>query len=99
MVEVDESKFGKQKYNRVHRVKINCIFLLTSFIRNVFYVKGESVFGGIERGSRKCFFEVVENRSRETLLPIIKNNINECTTIISDLWKAYDCLDHQEQKQ
>lgn len=34
-VQIDESKFGKRKYNRGHKVK------------------RQSVFGGIEEGSRK----------------------------------------------
>ena len=31
-------------------------------------------------------------RSRDTLIPIIKNWIADGTTIISDYWRAYDCL-------
>lgn len=35
-------------------------------------VDGVWVFGGIERETKKCFFEVVEDRSANTLIPIIK---------------------------
>ena len=56
IVEIDESKFGKRKYNRGK------------------HVDGVWVFGGIERGNQgNCFFFVVDDRSRATLLPIIKH--------------------------
>ena len=37
----------------------------------------------------------MEDRSQRTLLQIIKDNIKPGTTIISDYWKAYDCLDQE----
>ncbi|CAC5386090.1 unnamed protein product [Mytilus coruscus] len=55
-------------------------------------VEGQWVFGGIERDSKKSFFATVENRTKETLLKLIKDNIKPGTTIISDCWKVYDCL-------
>ena len=77
IVEIDESKFGKRKYNRGKRVD------------------GRWVFGGIERGSKKTFFRVVENRGKEVLLAIIKEFVQPGTTIISDCWKSYDCLEDE----
>ncbi|XP_015377233.1 PREDICTED: uncharacterized protein LOC107171498 [Diuraphis noxia] len=74
IVEIDESKFGKRKYHRGHRVE------------------GQWLFGGVERGSRKCFLIPVEFRDKNTLLAIIKEWILPGTTIISDCWKSYDCL-------
>jgi transposase-like protein len=76
-VEIDESKFGKRKYNRGHRVE------------------GKWVFGGIERESGIAFMIPVENRSKDVLLCIIKHFILEGTTVISDCWKAYDCLEDE----
>lgn len=73
-VEIEESKFGKRKYNRGHRVE------------------GQWVFGGIERETGQCFMVPVGRRDRNTLLPIIKEWILPGTTIMSDCWKAYDCL-------
>lgn len=58
-------------------------------------VDGQWVFGGIERESKKCFFAAVEDRTSKTLVKIIKDNIEPGTTIISDCWKAYDCLDKE----
>ena len=77
IVEIDESKFGKRKFNRGKRVD------------------GKWVFGGVERGSNKSFFRVVENRGKDVLLAIIKEFIEPGTAIISDCWKAYDCLEDE----
>jgi len=76
VVEIDESKFGKRKYNRGKRVE------------------GVWVFGGIERDSNppKCFFAPVQDRSADTLIPIIKRWILPGTIIASDCWKAYSSL-------
>ena len=41
------------------------------------------VFGGVERGSSESFFEVLPDRSAETLLEIIRR-ILDSTTMISD---------------
>lgn len=46
-------------------------------------------FGGIERGSGRCFIEAVEHRNAETLLPILQKYVLPGSVIISDLWRAY----------
>jgi len=58
-------------------------------------VTGQWIFGGFERESKKLFIEPVPNRSAQTLLDIIKKKIKPGTKIISDCWKAYDCLYHE----
>ncbi|XP_066970137.1 uncharacterized protein [Macrobrachium rosenbergii] len=73
-VEIDEAKFGKQKYN-VGRV-----------------VEGQWVFGGVCRQTREFFMVPVDNRSSATLLAVIKDYIVLETTVVSDCWKAYNCL-------
>ena len=50
---------------------------------------GRWVFGGIERGSRKCFMVQVENRREGTLRALIEQHIRPGTHIISDGWAAY----------
>ena len=50
------------------------------------------VFGGIEQESKKCFFEIVEDRSAATLIPIIKRYVKPGSVILSDCWKAYSSL-------
>ncbi|KAF8792964.1 hypothetical protein HNY73_004498 [Argiope bruennichi] len=77
IVEIDESKFGKRKYNRGKRVE------------------GKWVFGGIVRYTNDCFFEVVPERSTEVLLEIIKRRILLGSTIISDCWSSYKCLENE----
>lgn len=77
IVEIDESKFSKRKYNRGKRVK------------------GEWVFGGVERQSNVCFVEVVENRSAAVLLDVLTKYVLPGSTVISDCWKAYDCLEDE----
>ncbi|GFS49689.1 mitotic-spindle organizing protein 2A [Trichonephila inaurata madagascariensis] len=59
-------------------------------------VKGQWVFGGVERNSNKCFFRVVPNRTKEELLSVIKEWVVPGSVIISDCWKAYNCLSHEE---
>ncbi|CAG8708509.1 11650_t:CDS:2, partial [Ambispora leptoticha] len=59
IVEIDESKFGKRKYNRGY------------------HVEGVWIFGGVERTpERKMFAMAVDDRSAETLLFLIEENIN-----------------------
>ena len=47
-------------------------------------------FGGIERGSNKCFIVAVEHRDATTLVPLVQQYILPGTTIISDKWAAYN---------
>ncbi|KFM80122.1 putative transposase-like protein, partial [Stegodyphus mimosarum] len=58
-------------------------------------VKGEWVFGGVERGSNVCFVEVVENRSAPVLLDVLTKYVLPGNTVIFDCWKAYDCLEDE----
>ena len=52
--------------------------------------EGHWVFGGIERGSNKCFFFEVDRRDEATLRPLIEQWILPGTKIISDGWRAYN---------
>ena len=76
VVEIDESKFGKRKYSRGR------------------LVEGQWVFGGICRETRDSFLVALPGNKRDsaTLEPIIMENIEPGTSIISDCWKAYDNL-------
>jgi transposase-like protein len=60
------------------------------------HVKGQWVFGGLERESGRVFMVAVDDRTRATLLPIIKDWILPGTTIISDCWKPYDTLNQED---
>lgn len=48
------------------------------------------VFGGIERGTKKCFLVPVQSRSKVNLMSVIHDKIESGTTIISDCWKSYN---------
>ncbi|XP_022161700.1 uncharacterized protein LOC111027609 [Myzus persicae] len=71
------SRNGRRKYHRGHRVE------------------GQWIFGGIEQESGLCFLVPVERRDKVTLLSLIKDWILPGTCIISDCWKAYDCLEEE----
>ena len=79
-MEIDESKFGKRKYN-VGRL-----------------IEGQWVFGGICRETREFFMVSVADRISATLLDVIHQYIENGSTIVSDCWKAYDCLESEGYK-
>ncbi|XP_071577667.1 uncharacterized protein, partial [Temnothorax nylanderi] len=58
-------------------------------------VKGQWIFGGYERGTKKIFIVPVQDRTEETLLACIKEWILPGTTIMSDCWKSYNCLNNE----
>jgi len=75
--EIDESMFGRRKYNRGHPVK------------------GQWVFGGVERESGRTILVPVPDRTADTLTAVIYAWIDPGTTVISDCWAAYRDLDAQ----
>ena len=77
-VEIDESKFGKRKYNRGR------------------IIEGQWVLGAICRETKEMFLVTVPSHDKETLIPIIKDRIKPGTTILSDCWKSYDCLEKED---
>ncbi|RLU25123.1 hypothetical protein DMN91_003215 [Ooceraea biroi] len=56
-------------------------------------IDGQWLFGGFERESKELFVIAVPDKSTATLLSVIKTNVLPGTTIMSDCWKAYNCLD------
>lgn len=55
-------------------------------------VRGDWVFGGVERESNKCFLKVVPDRSAETLTKVLTDHVLPGTTVYSDCWRAYSKL-------
>ena len=53
------------------------------------YIPRQWVFGIVERGSRKTFFKVVNDRSSDTLVPLIRSWVTPGSTIYSDDWRSY----------
>ena len=76
VVEIDESKFGKRKYNRGKCVE--GVWVFGGIER--------------DSNPPKCFFVTVSDRSAATLIPIIKRWILPGSVIASDCWKAYSSL-------
>jgi transposase-like protein len=59
-------------------------------------VRGQWVFGGVERESGRLFLVPVPDRTADTLEAIIRDRIEPGTTVISDCWGAYRNLDQQD---
>lgn len=58
-------------------------------------VEGQWVFGGFERETGRCFMVPVERRDVDTLIPLIEEWVLPGTTIITDFWKTYDCMNKE----
>jgi transposase-like protein len=48
------------------------------------------VVGGIERGTKKCFVEIVADRSADTLLSVIEWWVAPGTRVMTDGWQGYN---------
>lgn len=79
IVEIDESKFGRRKYNRGRRVDGQWVF-------------GGVQRSDDHNEPVKGFLVCVGERKASNLIPILKEYVLPGTTIISDYWKAYDKL-------
>nr|XP_036223396.1 uncharacterized protein LOC118681731 [Bactrocera oleae] len=75
-VQIDESKFGKRKYNKGRRVEGH-------------WVLGMVEDGSENLRLEVCPDNV---RSAEVLIPLIEKPVAPGTIICTDCWKAYDCL-------
>jgi len=60
------------------------------------YIDGQWVFGGICRETKACFFIVVGQRDKDTLLAIIHAHILPGTKAMSDMWRALIRLSKSE---
>ena len=79
MVQIDESKFGKRKYNRGRR-------------RGGQWVWGGV---HVERGSDEVFMQIAPSRDAATLLPVIIANVKPGTEIYTDEWRSYSRLNRR----
>jgi transposase-like protein len=72
--------------------------LRSSYVRAMLWedgVKGQWVFGIVERGSGRTFLVPIPDRTTDTLMTIIHARIEPVTTVILDCWGAYRDLDCQ----
>ena len=79
IVQVDESAFGKRKYNRGHYVDTKWVFG---------GIEITPTASGEQRGG-KFFAVVVPDRTGPTLCAILKKYVRRGTLIVSDGWKGY----------
>ena len=80
IVQIDEAKFGKRKYNRGHRVEGNWVF---GGIEYIYDIQNFRFKAG------KTFCVVVPKRDFDTLFPIIGRWILPGTLVWSDAFKTY----------
>ncbi len=89
IVEIDESKFGKRKYNRGKHVEGSWLF-------------GMIDIGTFENPAPEGNFRLEicpgNKRDENTLLPLILKHIAPGTTIYSDCWAAYNHLEEYGYK-
>lgn len=74
-VEIDETKIFKHK-SHAGRLTVE-------------QEGGDWVFGGICRETKQTFFSIVPDRSEETLIQKLVDNVNPGTKIMSDMWRDY----------
>ncbi|XP_024882507.1 uncharacterized protein LOC112461483 [Temnothorax curvispinosus] len=58
-------------------------------------IRDHWIFGGYERDTKKIFIVPVQDRTEQTLLACIKEWTLPGTTIVSDCWKSYNCLNNE----
>lgn len=88
-LQIDESKFGKRKYNRGRRVDGCWVFGIAEAIST-------SEPNKYKRG--RCLFFTVPNRTQYTLLPILYKYCRRGSVIRYDGWAAYSSLHPQDSQ-
>ncbi|XP_018342992.1 PREDICTED: uncharacterized protein LOC108749007 [Trachymyrmex septentrionalis] len=61
-------------------------------------IKGDWIYGGFERETRRIFIVPVEVGTKESLLKTIKEWINPGTSIVTYFWKTYNCVNDKSFK-
>ena len=83
IVEIDESLFARVKHYKGKDLRRKQIW----------------VFGLVERRTSKVYFQIVPDRSAETLLAIINDHVMPGTLIMSDCWAAYNNISELHKQQ
>uniref|UniRef100_A0A0M3ICP9 DDE_Tnp_IS1595 domain-containing protein n=1 Tax=Ascaris lumbricoides TaxID=6252 RepID=A0A0M3ICP9_ASCLU len=58
-------------------------------------IDGKWVIAGVERGSNKFFFSVVQSKNIDTLLDVIQTFVLPGSVVFSVCWKTYGCLKNE----
>lgn len=102
-VQIDESKFGKRKYNRGHRVEgvwvlglVEAIYLGPTSVRERQQDGTYSIRVVEKYKAGRRFLCTLPNRNARTLIPIIRKYVLPGTTIRTDGWRAYSGLHRRE---
>lgn len=82
-VEIDETKIGKRKYNRGH--KVEGVWVIGGIERSQLKNK-------LKHENRKSFFIPIEKRNATNIDEIIKKYVKKGTTVNTDCWKGYNNL-------
>ena len=51
-------------------------------------------FGGIDTDTQEGFLVAVDRRGAGTLLPVLQDYVSPGTTVVSDLWGAYQTINN-----
>jgi len=83
IIEIDETKIAKRKYNKGHRVEGSWVIggIQRSRLKNK-----------IENENKKMFLVPIEERNIENINDIIIKYVKKGTTIYTDCWKGYNEL-------
>ena len=93
-ISIEESKTFKERYEYEWEFELDESYFGARRVRGKRWrwaAWKTPVFGLLKRDGR-VFVSIVENCSREELMPIIQGKILEWSTIYADWWKAYDSL-------
>jgi hypothetical protein len=85
IVEIDESKFGKRKYNRGRIIEGDWLLGMIN--------KGIPGQARPEEGEFRVEICPENRRNRATLIPLIQKHVEVGSTIMHDEWGAYDNLE------
>lgn len=80
IVEIDETKIGKRKYNRGHKVEGSWV---------IGGIERSTLKNKIKNENKRLFMCPIPKRNAENIEKIISKYIKKGTTVYTDLWKGY----------
>lgn len=84
IVEIDETKIAKRKYNRGH--KVEGVWIIGGIQRSRLKNK-------VRNENKKMFLLPIKERNMENINEVITKYVKKGTTIYTDCWKGYNNLD------